>query len=529
MVRPEYITTSHGQIRIWWAGSGPSLVAIAGLTGSAASLAAELTATFPHRRVLVLEPPGIGGSADSGTDSLVTASAAVTEALTFLGVQAFDLLAYEMSAALVPAVLAGLPHQPSKTVLLEFGRARAWAQTQTSPPDLSSRSDGTHLNALWTFLRDRRLLRPEDPTLPSGSGAALPEEDELSDAFVAAAVSPEYFATAWEMCAEGLSAVSELGSVRYAESTAMLADSLDTRGPGEESSSGVPSTRPAAGSRIWHQYVETEFGRAHLRRAGSEGRPILVLPTGGGSSAQFAPVISGLAADRMVVAVDYFGNGLSDKTVRDVTIAILAREAIAVLDALGLDEVDVWGSHTGACVALELAISFPERVRKIVMEGPVMVTPEFRDELLANYFPDFAPDKFGLHIQHLWHWRRDMFMYWPWYSVDWSSTRQLGVPRAEELHKYAVGILESGTTYSGAYRAGFSYDTWSRLPLLHRKAILTAGPNDMLANALEDATQVAPDGMLKIHKTPTTMWWPDPEPEAAAETLALYRDFLGSV
>lgn len=526
MAKPHYITTSLGQVRLWWAGSGPSLVALAGLTGSASFLAAELTGAFPQRRVLVLEPPGIGGSADAGSDSPAAAGAAVIEALAFLGDEEFDLVACEMSAALVPTVLAGLPHQPSRTVLVGFDRAMAWARTHTSPPDLSSRNDGTHLNALWTFLRDRRLLRPDDPTLPSASGPDLPGEAELSDAFVAAAVSPGQFATMWDMCARELSSVSGLTGVQYVETTGALAASLDARGPGGGHASELPSTRPAAGTRIWHQYVDTELGRAHLRRAGSQGRPVLVLPTGGGSSAQFAPVISGLAESRMVFAVDYFGNGLSDKTVRDVTIETLVREAVAVLDALGLDEVDVWGSHTGACAALELAISFPERVGKVVMEAPVMVTPEFRDELLENYFPDFTPDKFGLHIQHLWHWRRDMFMYWPWYSVDWGSTRQLGVPRAEELHKYAVGILESGTTYSGAYRAGFSYDTWSRLPLLHRQAILTAGPYDMLANAVQDAARIAPEGMLEIHKTPTTMWWPDPEPAAAAETLALYRAFL---
>jgi len=120
-----------------------------------------------------------------------------------------------------------------------------------------------------------------------------------------------------------------------------------------------------------------------------------------------------------------------------------------------------------------------------------------------------------------------MFFYWPWYRVEQASARAIGIPTAEDLHLYCVGILESGTTYDRAYRAGFSYDTWSRLPELRRPAILTAGPHDMLANALEDAAALVPDKLLQIVPTPTTVWWPDPEPAAAEQTLQIYRDFLG--
>lgn len=526
MSTPHYITTSRGQIRIWYTGHGPCLVAIAGLTTGASVLVDELASVCPGWQVVVVEPPGIGGSAHAESDSLEDAGSAIAEALEFVQDRPFTLLASEMSAALVPATLAALRRKPATTVLIGADRAEAWTAVGTAPPDLGSRDDGTHLNALWSFLRDRRILKPDDATLPTASGQPLPSDQDLSESFVSAVAYPEKFAANWRMYADGLKVISDVPGTKRISVARELRSVL-----GEpDASSGdrlPPPTADPGGTKIWHQYVDTRSGRAHLRRAGSQGRPILVIPSGGGSSAQFAPVVSGLAETRTVIAVDYFGNGLSEKTNRDATIDTLAKEAIDVLDALGLDEVDVWGSHTGACVGLELAINYPKRVRKLVMEAPVIVTPEFRRDLLANYFPDFTPDKFGLHLQHLWNWRRDMFMYWPWYRVDWSTTRKLGVPRAEALQLYVVGILESGPTYSRAYRAGFSYDTRSRLPHLNRPAILSAGPNDMLANALDDAAQLAPEGMLQIRPTPTTMWWPDPDPGAAAETLALYRDFLG--
>ena len=164
--------------------------------------------------------------------------------------------------------------------------------------------------------------------------------------------------------------------------------------------------------------------------------------------------------------------------------------------------------------------------RGVVMEGPVFISPDFQQDILDNYFIDLTPDAWGLHLIKVWNWRRDLFMYWPWYRVARENARDIGIPRAKDLHLYAIGILESGTTYDGAYRAAFSYDTRSRLPKLTRPGLVCAGPNDMLKDGLVDAREIGPKDIVTVCETPTTVWWPDPDPKAAAETLALYDRFL---
>jgi pimeloyl-ACP methyl ester carboxylesterase len=263
----------------------------------------------------------------------------------------------------------------------------------------------------------------------------------------------------------------------------------------------------------------------HLRRAGGEGRPLLVIPTGGGSAAQFAPVVTGLAKGRQVFAVDYLGNGLSDKPDRSVTVGDLAEDMAALISALGFAQVDVWGSHTGALVGLELAVRHPNLVGRAVLEGPVFISSDFQDDVLKYYFPRIQPDKWGLHLPFVWNWRRDMFLYWPWYRVEHAAARQLGLPSAEQLNHYAVGILESGSTYDLAYRSAFTYDTRARMPLLRRPALVCAGPNDMLVSGLKGTKEINVPG-IEVRETPTTVWWPDPEPKAAAETMAIYEEFL---
>ena len=50
---------------------------------------------------------------------------------------------------------------------------------------------------------------------------------------------------------------------------------------------------------------------------------------------------------------------------RDMTVGLLAGDVVAALDALGLDQVDLWGYSNGAGVALHVVTSHPERVRKL--------------------------------------------------------------------------------------------------------------------------------------------------------------------
>ena len=524
-VTPHYLTTDAGEFRYLTAGTGTPLVAIGGLVWGAESAVDQLREPFPERRVVVIEPPGVGGSAGIDVSSLTRARTALRSALESLGLVDAPILAFDLAAAFLTK---DAPSNWSSPIAMKHDDAIGWATANLRPPALHPRDDGTHLSALWIFLRDRGILIPDHPSLPRTDTAVYPDPEELSAVFIPAAADPVAFEGVWNLCLDEFQQPSsELESLLERSRSQSLHLHLTVDVGDHETSTMPHQQREPHESDIWHDYIETADGRVHLRRAGTQGPPIIVLPTGGGSSAQFAPVIRGLAHGRQVIGIDYVGNGLSDKTSGIGTIPDLASEIVNVMDALEIPQADLWGSHTGACVGLEIAVTRPERVRRLVMEGPVVISQEFQDDLLAHYFPDFTPDTFGLHLQHIWHWRRDMFMFWPWYRNDPSAARQLGVPSAEDIHLYAVGILESGTTYSRAYRAAFGYPTLERLPLLTVPSIITAGPNDMLANSLDDALAAIPAEILNVIPTPTTVWWPDPDPRAAEQTMEIYRSFLG--
>jgi pimeloyl-ACP methyl ester carboxylesterase len=88
------------------------------------------------------------------------------------------------------------------------------------------------------------------------------------------------------------------------------------------------------------------------------------------------------AAGHEVVAVDQRGHGQSDKPDDGYDFATLTADLVAVIDALGVDQVIAAGQSWGANVVLELARRQPERLR-----GAALVDGGARD--MAERLPDW--------------------------------------------------------------------------------------------------------------------------------------------
>ena len=103
-----------------------------------------------------------------------------------------------------------------------------------------------------------------------------------------------------------------------------------------------------------------------------DGSP-LVLLHGGVMTIEldFAALLPDLVARHTVVAVELQGHGRTADTGRAITPAALASDVVGLLDHLGIDRAHVLGHSLGGGVALELAVSHPDRVRSIV---PMSIT-----------------------------------------------------------------------------------------------------------------------------------------------------------
>lgn len=229
------------------------------------------------------------------------------------------------------------------------------------------------------------------------------------------------------------------------------------------------------------RYVSTSKGRVHVRMDGDPAAPqVVLLHSSPGSADSYESLIEDLAKDHLVIAPDLLGNGYSDAP--DITHTDLTYYADAlaeVLDALDLNCL-VFGTHTGAGIAIELAIARPERVFGVVAEGMPSFTNDEQEELSACYTPSFAPEKNGEHLVRAWHMLRDMQLFWPWYRSEADHVRPTGPSSAESLQHQLVQLLKSGQTYPLAYHAAFKYPAKERLALVQVPALLCADPRDML-------------------------------------------------
>ncbi|HXE44855.1 MAG TPA: alpha/beta hydrolase [Conexibacter sp.] len=87
------------------------------------------------------------------------------------------------------------------------------------------------------------------------------------------------------------------------------------------------------------------------------------------------PLAEALAArGQRVIVMEPLGHGRSDRP-RDMwrySMSTFAREVVALLDELGIEQAVIGGTSLGANVTLEVAAAAPERVRGMVLEMPVL-------------------------------------------------------------------------------------------------------------------------------------------------------------
>jgi len=105
--------------------------------------------------------------------------------------------------------------------------------------------------------------------------------------------------------------------------------------------------------------------RLHWQEQG-QGTPILLVMGHRYSSAMWYPMLPALTGEHRVIWFDNRGTGQSDTT-RKVTLQELARDALAVMDAAGVERAHVFGVSMGGAIVQELALQQPGRVISLVL------------------------------------------------------------------------------------------------------------------------------------------------------------------
>ena len=126
---------------------------------------------------------------------------------------------------------------------------------------------------------------------------------------------------------------------------------------------------PGAGS-----FVQVRGMKMYYEKYG-DGPPLLMIHGNGGSIKSFKNNIAFFDNTFQVVATDSRAQGKSNDYQDSLSFEMMADDEAALMDSLHLDSAYIIGWSDGGIIALEMAMRYPEKIKKIAISG-------------ANLWPD---------------------------------------------------------------------------------------------------------------------------------------------
>jgi pimeloyl-ACP methyl ester carboxylesterase len=194
-----------------------------------------------------------------------------------------------------------------------------------------------------------------DALVDSGGARIVAAEGERADAMITGPPS------AWQRAANGHGGLAALGDgIRMRHNlhvaTGFLAATAGDGGPG----------------RLRLETVDTRHGPIATAQAG-RGPVLLAVHGLGGTKASFLPTLALMSRTHRVIAIDLPGFGDSVKPVRAAFDARYFADVLSdLLDTLGIERAHLAGNSMGGRIALELALTSPDRVGRLVLLSPAM-------------------------------------------------------------------------------------------------------------------------------------------------------------
>lgn len=236
------------------------------------------------------------------------------------------------------------------------------------------------------------------------------------------------------------------------------------------------ASHPSGLARHFANVAGREF---HYLRTGS-GPVVVLLPAFPWSAGSLAPLAKALAGEFTVVVMDLPGCGNSHSLGGSPTLGDYAGAVAENLGALGIDRCHLYGTGTGAQVALEVAVRHPERVADVVLDQLPLLEDSQRSELTERFCPRFDPSWDAAHIAAIWWWCREQSLFRPWYRPAAATRLDADEPAPGVLQRRAADVLRAGDGYGDGRRAAFAHSAAGSLGRLEVPWTLVRSPADPL-------------------------------------------------
>ena len=171
------------------------------------------------------------------------------------------------------------------------------------------------------------------------------------------------------------------------------------------------------------------------------------------------PLAKELALDYTVICVDTPGYGKSDAlSNKPMELGNYTAVFHTFFNKLNIELPVLYGSATGAQIAIRYALDYPKEVSHIFLDNAAHFNEDLRARILKHYFPDLTPELSGSHIRKVWEMTNKMFQYFPWcFNEEEYALNRPQLPK-EVLHSIALDFLKAGKDYYLAYETAFKHE-----------------------------------------------------------------------
>jgi 3-oxoadipate enol-lactonase len=246
--------------------------------------------------------------------------------------------------------------------------------------------------------------------------------------------------------------------------------------------------------------AEASGVRIAWERRGS-GPPLLLVHGLGYARWGWEPVVDELAEAHEVVLFDNRGIGESDAPLGPYTARMLAEDAIAVLDAAGLERAHVLGASLGGMIALQVALDRPERVDRLVL---ACTTPGG-----AGAAP--MPEQTVRLMQEAPGLPREVAMR---RGVENALAPGADPAVVERIMEHRLATAQPLAAWVAQAAAGAAFDVWDRVGEITAPTLVLTGDLDVVVDPRnsELLAELIPGARLEVFRgTGHLFFWEEPE------------------
>ncbi len=268
---------------------------------------------------------------------------------------------------------------------------------------------------------------------------------------------------------------------------------------------------------IAQHFVQIDGLRLHYReinRATGGGQPPLILMHASPrNSVMFEPLMPLFPATQHVIAIDTPGYGYSHPLPQPAkVIADYLPTLRKFFHHIAGTSFKLYGSATGAQLALGYANHFAADVRHLLLDNAAHFDDAYRDSIIDRYFIDISPTADGSHLSRLWQLSRQSLKYFPWFETNKEHEFRATEPTPEEIQSLVNEYLLCGPRYAEAYIAAFKHERVEHYQSLKVPTTLFRWKGSLLLKQIDH---------LLTHPMPSCMKVVEVEPPMAARYAAI--------